>query len=272
MKTLVVHPDDRTTDFLGNIYSNIDAVVIRGNVSPEFLREEIKRADRVFCLGHGSSEGLFSGGGFIIHDEEAELLRSKKHNIYIWCNADEFVTRHNLPSCFYTGMFISELLEAFIFNVQATAPEVQRSNNIFSACVKLALEYEADIPILNSVLREYKNYVGDVAAAPLYQFNRERFYSTEESTNIMAKNRKPGDFRVGDKVRKRNEEVIWKVKECINDNVFKLTDELEEKDLLAEVKDLILVKARKEIEIPYFNNAHDHKLETIPGAKNKVRF
>ncbi len=143
-KTLVIHPDDHSTDFLKPIYSDItDATVITGGISKEEIREMIKQHDRVIMLGHGSPNGLFSIGkfhsnegflGMIIDHTMVEALRGKKDNLYIWCHANQFVERHNLNG-FYSGMFISEYGEAAAYSVKCKEGDIEQSNELFASII-----------------------------------------------------------------------------------------------------------------------------------------
>jgi len=55
MRTLFVHPEDHTTEFLITIYANLNKkTVIKGGVSKYELRELIEAHDMVLMLGHGS--------------------------------------------------------------------------------------------------------------------------------------------------------------------------------------------------------------------------
>ena len=63
MKTLVIHPKDKTTDFLKRIYQNIpNKTVITGGIDQESLNQLIEMHDRILFMGHGSPYGLFSVG------------------------------------------------------------------------------------------------------------------------------------------------------------------------------------------------------------------
>jgi hypothetical protein len=117
-KTLIIHPDDRSTDFLAPIYANIsNATVVTGGVTKDEVNQLIAEHDQVMMMGHGSPSGLFSCAkfgsndysGFIIDRTTVELLRQKDNSIFIWCNADRFVNQYQLKG-FYTGMFISEVM------------------------------------------------------------------------------------------------------------------------------------------------------------------
>ena len=140
-KTLIIHPDDRSTDFLAPIYANIsNATVIRGGVTKDEVNQLIAEHDQVMMMGHGSPSGLFSCAKFgsndysayIIDSKTVELLRQKENNIFIWCNADRFVNQYQLKG-FYTGMFISEVMEARYCGLPDTPQTiVTESNNYFA--------------------------------------------------------------------------------------------------------------------------------------------
>lgn len=89
MKILVIHPNDPTTDDLCVIYKDVpNATVVRGGVHKEHVRELIEEHDRIFMMGHGSTDGLFAcgeffGGGFVIDEDTVPLLRNKEC-VFIW--------------------------------------------------------------------------------------------------------------------------------------------------------------------------------------------
>lgn len=134
-KTLIIHPDDRSTDFLRPIYKDIDhSTLITGGKSHHEILELIENHDRVIMLGHGSTKGLFGikfGRDLVIDGTCVELLKKKDNNVYIWCNADIFVEWHDLKGV-YSGMFISEVCEATFCGVPANQEQVDESNNTFA--------------------------------------------------------------------------------------------------------------------------------------------
>lgn len=139
VKTLIIHPKDRTTEFLEPIYEKIDnKTVIQKNCSFEQIINLIETHDRIMMMGHGSSEGLFSVGnfdeGYVIDKNIVFLLKKKKECFYLWCNADKFVEKYQLNG-FYSGMFISEVSEANFCNVKTDQKMVDESNNTFSKIV-----------------------------------------------------------------------------------------------------------------------------------------
>lgn len=143
MKTLVIHPQDSSTDFLIPIYMNLksfpdydDVTIIRGGMSKDEVDEQIKQHDRIMMMGHGSPGGLFSVGqfgtqGFIINYTTVDLLRDKEC-IFIWCNADKFVEANNLKGL-YSGMFISEVSEANYCGLPGTPQDIVTESNDYFA-------------------------------------------------------------------------------------------------------------------------------------------
>ena len=184
MKTLVIHPQDKTTDFLVPIYMNLksfpdfdDVIIVRGGMSKAEVNEQIKQHDRIMMMGHGSPSGLFSVGqftgtyGHIIDRETVPLLREKEC-IYIWCNADRFVDAFNLKGL-YSGMFISEVTEAVVCGLYGTKQEVVTESNDFFA-------HEFGL-VSNKPLTEIYNivkYSYDMLAEsnPVAEYNSKRLY------------------------------------------------------------------------------------------------
>ena len=174
MKKLVIHPDDRSTDFLKPIYEGDDAVVISGGVARPLLMEMVKDAPRVLMMGHGSPAGLFSAGQFqcslVISSQVADALKKKNNSAFIWCNADRFVARHQLKG-FYTGMFVSEVWEAFAMGIPwATRAHVEESNELFADVVKSTDSTEK---MYCRARTEYQRIMG---GNPVAKYNHERLY------------------------------------------------------------------------------------------------
>lgn len=182
-KTLVIHPQDRSTDFLIPIYMDLksfpdfdDVTIIRGGVEKDYVRQMIEESDRVIMLGHGSPSGLFSVGNFqycnnglIIDESMVAALGRKKNNIYIWCNADQFVNRYHLNG-FYSGMFISEYGEASYCRVYAAPGEVEKSNDLFAAVVGKNILNEAKELCFKAKMNYY------IQDSEVNYYNNERLY------------------------------------------------------------------------------------------------
>lgn len=185
MKTLVIHPDDRSTDFLRPIYTNIKRkTVLTKNVSRDKLLSAIRSHDTIIMLGHGSSSGLFNVSGvgkgiMVIGESTVEELRGKQL-IAIWCNADKFIERHRLPAL-YSGMFISETSEARYCGVQGDQAMVNESNDTFAGLLGNMLgESTADLKTIHSMVGESYEELGEVNAVAKY--NSDRWFYDEGNT------------------------------------------------------------------------------------------
>ena len=183
MKTLIVHPEDRSTDFLKPIYENVsDATIIHGGVSKTQIKQLINEHDRIYMMGHGSPSGLFSCAkfgdndysGFIIDHTMVEVLSSKEC-IAIWCNADKFMNQHELNG-FYSGMFISEVGEAKYCGLPDTVLEtVTVSNNYFAQIAGEVINEPLSV-IYEHVMDNYGLLLGLNSVA---SYNYDRLYLAE---------------------------------------------------------------------------------------------
>jgi hypothetical protein len=168
MTTLVIHPFDPTTAFLGHIYYDKDWTVYNQPIGKKHLKAAIKQHDRIIMLGHGTDMGMFGFGRFIIDSTWVYLLR-KKQVVAIWCNADLFVKRYDLNG-FYTGMIISDNDEAafFLHTPKYTMEQISDSNKLFAEAMRDAIDSPAMLETAT------KKYVGD--DNPIIEFNRHNIY------------------------------------------------------------------------------------------------
>lgn len=179
-KILVIHPDDRSTDFLKPIYEKLPNItVITGGVSYMDVRELIRTHNQIMMMGHGSPHGLFSMGKFpnsgwyIIDSMMIDLLSEKNNSIYIWCNADVFVDRYKLNGI-YSGMFISEVGESEYCNVPATQEQVDESNNAFAESLGKQLLIETSLErVYDNTNQAYRELAQTNKIA---KYNQNRFY------------------------------------------------------------------------------------------------
>ena len=180
MKTLIIHPQDSSTDFLKPIYAQLsDVTVITKNTSREQVHKLISSHDQIIMLGHGSPNGLFNvssigTGTYAIGGADVELLRNKQL-VAVWCNSDQFIKRHQLTNVLYSGMFISEVSEAEYCNVQGDQAMVDESNNVFAALLGRMLgEMPTDLKTIHSMVGESYEELGEVNAVAKY--NSDRWY------------------------------------------------------------------------------------------------
>ena len=187
MKKLVIHPKDNTTVFLTRAYERLDDVtLVQGDATKEQVRNMIIAHDQIMMMGHGTSDGLLSvdqfsdAPGYIIDGSFAPLLAEKNNSVFIWCNADQFVNRYQLNG-FYTGMFISEVGEAYMMGLGGTTRrDVDESNNSF---VETIGAFSGHGPRLMHAAARHK--YGQLASHNLVaKYNHERLYVTGEGLSI----------------------------------------------------------------------------------------
>lgn len=179
MNILVIHPQDKSTDFLKTIYENLENVtLVRGGYTPYAINQMIKSHDQVMMMGHGSPHGLFTMGqfpgslGYVINDDHAELLAEKDNSVFVWCNADQYVKYNELKG-FYTGMFISDVTEARIMGMPfAQQGQVDESNDWFVNSMSRAANDDTDD--LHSYVKH--DYGELVHRNPVAKYNHERLY------------------------------------------------------------------------------------------------
>ena len=189
MKTLVIHPDDRSTDFLKPIYAGIkNKTVVRKNVSQDKLTLLIQSHGTIIMLGHGSSSGLFNISGIgkgimAVGDSMVKHLRGKQL-IAIWCNADKFIRHHQLDAM-YSGMFISEVSEAKYCGVEGNQAQVNESNNTFAVLLGNMLgKVPTNLKEVYSMVGESYEELGEVN--PIAKYNSERWYYNVKQKDISA--------------------------------------------------------------------------------------
>jgi hypothetical protein len=174
MKTLVLHPEDPTTAFLDIIYKDKGYTVITDRyIGLKQLKSAIRKHDRIMMMGHGCPYGLLGFTRMFMDRTFIRLLRTKDC-VCIWCNADRYVEREGIRG-FYTGMFISEIGEAYANRIIATQEEVTHSNYLF---VRHYREVENSPDVLNEIKTLYD---GD---SPVIKFNNNRLYYRDDNIPI----------------------------------------------------------------------------------------
>ena len=173
MKTLVLHPADKSTDFLKAIYKDLDYTIVNVRPSTSSLKKLIKEHDRLIVLGHGTEDGMCDFNGIRItpwiDSSLVYLLRDKLNSVYIWCNADIFVKKYNLHG-FYTGMIISELDEAYMYSIVPKGDDILESNILFAETVAKHLNVDTHI-MSENVKAEY-----DSDSNMIIDFNKYNIY------------------------------------------------------------------------------------------------
>jgi len=179
MKTLIIHPDDRTTDFLKPIYQNIkNKTVITHGKSKQEIKDLMKSHNRIMMMGHGVPSGLLRTrqdwgegvNGLVVDSSMADILKEREC-VFIWCNADWFVRGYNLKG-FFSGMFCSEIDECLYNGFGTTQDLVDESNNVFSQIVSKYIN-EGIHTMYEKVMEEYSLFAIDNKVA---EFNSKRLY------------------------------------------------------------------------------------------------
>lgn len=169
MKTLVIHPDDRSTDFLKLIYEGKDYTIVTDHEvlqSRKRVAELIKSHDRIMMMGHGYPGGLFFTA---INPEMVYLLREKEC-VCIWCNANMFVEKYGLKG-FSTSMFCSEYSECFYVGVKDVKDGmVEISNEVFASIMSKYVDEDVNV-IHQNVTQEY-GILGEVNPVAMYNNDR----------------------------------------------------------------------------------------------------
>lgn len=178
-KTLIIHPNDKSTTFLKTIYEDIpDQTLITGGVSRKDIINLIEAHDRVMMMGHGTPQGLLSMFQFqeytpyIIDYKVVPLLKEKKDNVFIWCNADKFVNYFGLKG-FYSGMFISEVEEATYCGLPGTSQDIVDESN-FGFCEMIAKYINQDSQHIHENIKKEYGVLAETNPVALY--NHKRLY------------------------------------------------------------------------------------------------
>lgn len=185
-KTLVIHPQDPSTDCLGAIYEGRGWTVIRDLDTPnEEVVRQIQAHDRIILLGHGTPNGLLAGSmvklsngkevfhqfsHYIIDGSHAALLRERE-TISIWCHSDAYFRLFKAGHGLHTGMIISEVSEERYCLGRAVLDEEQMAENMELFCGTFA-KY-IDLPPVEMKRKVLEEYVGDDEVT---SYNRERIF------------------------------------------------------------------------------------------------
>lgn len=152
--------------------------MIKEGIGKKELHEYIKAGPRCLFMGHGTSSGLLAVGQFeinspyIIEETEVEWIAKRKDSIFIWCHADQFVNINGLKG-FYTGMFISEELEGYMYGFDnVTSEQIEESNYAFSKC--FSAHYGPDVHVMHAGIK--RDYGKLAKKNPIAHYNWERLY------------------------------------------------------------------------------------------------
>ncbi len=180
---LIIHPKDKTTAVLSLLYKEVEHanVLDQSSTNAEIKHRlnHVNPAERIMLLGHGSAQGLFSRDDesrdefdcLIISHPHAYYLRRHGGNIVaIWCNADLFARSEGLHGLF-SGMIISELSEALLYDIPTTQEELDIEIPKLFARLRQLLDMRLPLSEIPQRIQEM-----DDTHSPLTEFNYNRFY------------------------------------------------------------------------------------------------
>ncbi|HQY68722.1 MAG TPA: hypothetical protein PLD38_15710 [Pyrinomonadaceae bacterium] len=168
----LIHPADRSTDDLKLVYAGLGLEPITNTANANLL-DAVAESERTICLGHGVPQGLIGTGmRLCVNETFVPLFKDQPNNIYIWCNADQYVKDHKL-SAFCTGMFISEPQEAYVFGIGATPEQLTYSNRLFSRLVNQGIKTGlSNWRLAEHVLTHYNDPTNSAI-----EYNRQRIFA-----------------------------------------------------------------------------------------------
>lgn len=157
MIVVFVNSMEDTATF-SRLYDGLEDVTLLYNPTREEVENVLRErpTERLMCLGHGSSRGLFSHDfkGYIIDRDTTPLLQTREM-IGIWCYASDFARLNNLRG-FFTYMFISNPQEANFHRCGEVSEEVVfEENRLFSQRINNLIR--EDVPMEDWVERLYES-------------------------------------------------------------------------------------------------------------------
>lgn len=177
---IVIHPNDKTTSFLRQIYAGKrNVTLIDETWNSRNIREAIgssPKEEEIMMLGHGCDDGLFAPYGAkqfarkIVDGKLAYLL--KEHTcIGIWCYANEFAKKYDLKGLF-TGMVVSDVEEAYNNCLDITGENITMCNEQYASDLEYCMRrYSLDlVPKMMQELQDYHSDLKDFNYKSLYYY------------------------------------------------------------------------------------------------------
>lgn len=187
--TLVFHKDDPSTRMLCQVYEgkNWDVITSTYNLDEQELFRVVDAHERLVFLGHGSGYGLIGMFG----PEMAPHIKGKKV-FAIWCNADEYFTKHKIgDGQFVTGNMPSEVWECRAAGCgDISANEMLENITYWSLLCAQVTEKCLEGQVADSVKYIRANYILRYGKHPVTRYNAIR---TKVQGTSMQENEKEVD-------------------------------------------------------------------------------
>lgn len=175
---LVIHPSDRSTDFLRTLYEGREDVrLLTGRESRKELGSilfHLRPGERVMLLGHGTDAGLFrieEDGEYRLYVGHSMAYALRKHPVIgIWCHADLFARKEHLHGLF-SGMIVSEMNEAQEYGISCSQEDLDRENANLAEHLRALYDNGVPFQEIPDRLAEM-----DTARTLLTRFNYNNFF------------------------------------------------------------------------------------------------
>lgn len=176
---LVIHPSDKSTDFLRTLYEGREGVrCLTGGESRKELGSilyHLRPGEPVMLLGHGTDAGLFrleEDGKYRLYVGHSVVYSLRKHPLIgIWCHADLFARKEHLHGLF-SGMIVSEMKEAEEYGIVCSQEELDCGNDYLAVHLKALLD--EGIP-LHEIPEQMAGM--DAVHSQLTTYNYNNFYA-----------------------------------------------------------------------------------------------
>lgn len=181
---IVIHPNDKTTSFLKQIYAGKKNVTLIDETwTNRSIMETIGSAENdepILMLGHGCDKGLFAPHNLIqfarviVDDRIANLL--KEHTcIGIWCYANEFAEKYELHGLF-SGMVVSDADEAIDNCIDFDGEDIDACNNQYASDLEYCLRNYSlqDVPKMMLEMQDYHSELKDFNYNSLYYYEKKQ--------------------------------------------------------------------------------------------------
>lgn len=179
---LVIHPQDRTTSMLAELYRGLDVQLLDQRSSNAVVSRSLHHAPKhelIMLLGHGSEDGLFSrlndeqdyfDRKIVAHQHAYHLRKHGSNILAVWCNADKFAMKEGLHGLF-SGMIITEMSEADSYHVATTKEELSVENDKIAKRLRSLLDENVPLCSIPERMLEL-----DDVHSELTEFNYKNFF------------------------------------------------------------------------------------------------
>ena len=197
-KAVCIYPEDLTTDFLLPLYehicNNMHAVGIHTDTTDEDdsldkIYEEIKDAEVVIFLGHGTSQKLYGSrcDNVVFEEANQELLHDKRL-LLLSCNSNQFIHNYGLENAIGFGFLPTSL------------DDVRQTRKLHEIYVEDLDKKDVD-SFNTSLVQAFVRTVSDEALSDFHLFKeRLKFNISKEIVQCLVKRDTPNFRTVADEL------------------------------------------------------------------------